>query len=69
MGSQYLRDAAGVVYAIIDQDQSGDQSIRTYEHGWLGRYYAKSNITVDLRTGQIVARGNALASLVQPPRY
>lgn len=69
MKTQYLRDAAGSIYAIIDQDQSGDQSIRTYEHGWVGRYYAVSNITVDLRTGQIVARGNALASLVQPPRY
>lgn len=69
MESQYLRDAAGMVYAVIDQHHSGDQSIRTYEHGWVGRFYAASNITIDLRSGQIIARGNALASLVQPPRY
>ncbi len=69
MESQYLRDAAGAVYAIIDQELSGNQSIRTFEHGWVGRYYAAGNFTIDLRTGQIVAGCNALTSLVPPPRY
>lgn len=69
MASQYLRDAGGQIYAIIDEEGGGNLVIRTYEHGILGRYYAVANITVELRTGQIIARGNALTSLVQPPRY
>lgn len=69
MASQYLRDAGGQIYAIIDEESGGNLVIRTYEHGILGRYYAVPNITVELRTGQIIARGNALACLVQPPRY
>lgn len=69
MASQYLRDASGVIYAIIDDEGGGNQVIRTYEHGWIGRYYAIPNITVELRTGAIIARGNALAALVSPKRY
>ncbi len=69
MASQYLRDASGFIYAIIDEEGGGNQVIRTYEHGILGRYYAVPNITVEIRTGQIIARGNALAGLVQPKRY
>jgi hypothetical protein len=69
MASQYLRDAAGKIYAIIDEEGGGNLVIRTYEQGILGRYYAVPNITIELRTGQIIARGNALTSLIQPTRY
>lgn len=68
MTTQILRDAAGHPYAFIDHYPGGDQSIRTID-GVIGRYYAGMNYTMDLRRGTVIAKGNALQSLVSPRIY
>lgn len=69
MKTEYLYDGNGVMYAAIDSMGNGDQVIRCLARGMIGRYYACSNTTVEIATGRVVARCNALPMLVTPQDF
>lgn len=69
MSQTMLRDAAGRVYAFINTEHNGDQTIRPADGVPIGRYYKGMDMTMDLRSGRQIAKGNALMALVQPPIY
>ncbi|TXH97583.1 MAG: hypothetical protein E6Q75_04385 [Rheinheimera sp.] len=66
MNTEYLYDSNWTLYAAIDKMPNGDQIIRSMSGGIIGRYYASSNVTIEILTGRVVARGNALTMLLTP---
>lgn len=71
MSAQYLTDAAGKNYAVIESMGYNTWGIRDLRNpvGILAKYDGNTNTTINLQTGQIIGKGNLLASVVPVPRY